>query len=169
MTDVDTLAELIRSALTLDEKVRDGNAGPLAALSDLAALARDNAAVREKMMHNAANLDFAIKQREAAEAELAHLKSEHNFESDRGDHLVYAREWDAFNQWQRGDLSFEKRALAAEADRARLHKMWLSQHNRVTELEAENERLREAMRRGAALDIELAGAEIPPETDGGGA
>lgn len=40
---------------------------------------------------------------------------------------------------------------------------------RVTELEAENERLREAMRRGAALDIELAGAEIPPETDGGGA
>lgn len=89
MTDVDTLAELIRSALTLDEKVRDGNAGPLAALSDLAALARDNAAVREKMMHNAANLDFAIKQREAA-----------------------------------------------EADRARLHKMWLSQHNRVTELEA---------------------------------
>ena len=47
--------------------------------------------------------------------ELAHLKSEYHFDMDRGDHLVYAREWDAFNQWQRGDLSFERRALAAEA------------------------------------------------------
>jgi hypothetical protein len=39
--------------------------------------------------------------RDRLQAELDHLKSEFNYESWRGDHLVYAREWDAFNAWQR--------------------------------------------------------------------
>lgn len=65
-----------------------------------------------KPMDALAAVSDALKQ---ARDELAHLKSEYHFDMDRGDHLVYAREWDAFNAWQRGDLSFESRALAAEA------------------------------------------------------
>ena len=54
-----------------------------------------------EMVKAIARADAAEQRATELEAELAHLKSEYNFEGDRGDHLIYRDEWERFDRWQR--------------------------------------------------------------------
>lgn len=52
---------------------------------------------------NDARVVAAEVERDALRDELAWAKSELAFFSDRGDHVVYRDEWEAFDKWQRGE------------------------------------------------------------------
>ncbi len=61
----------------------------------------------------AARVEQAERERDEIKDKFDHLHSEWTYERGRGDHLVYRREWEAFNRWQRGAEA--QQALLADA------------------------------------------------------
>lgn len=59
-----------------------------------------------------------VEQAEARLADYEHLRSEWDYRHDRGDHLVYRHEWEAFVAWRKAQHAAEQRIQEMEAQSA---------------------------------------------------